>query len=284
MCLMDATRLHLDIDTAERIARQAWNDCIYLWRRHVHPRIASRLIWTLLTRVPHSDELVLEFLALEPSDRKRPMMGPEEIVGLLTSRPLAPISERLKWVLIQLARNDDTSSWLALGSLASLILAENNSIPIGGCLHALVRLLGHDHWPRDGRGTLADRASRLLQSFYDTGCEAADKVRSALDVALRSEEASEERGDRTACAAAKLLIGLGVCTEPDPLEILVSRGLLKSYWKNEETVEDLVLYLRDDDLRPRVVKAITAGLNSPMRSIRTACARILRTLGTGAYH
>jgi len=68
--------------------------------------VASRLIWTLLAHSAHPDDLLMEFLALEPAERRHPM-GPEQMVTLLTARPAAPPSERLHWLLRQLARTID---------------------------------------------------------------------------------------------------------------------------------------------------------------------------------
>jgi hypothetical protein len=101
-CLLEAPRLQLEESAAEDLGRRVWKECTLFWRRHVHPRVASRLIWTLLARSSHSDDLLMEFLALEPEgERRHPKMGPEGIVFLLTSRPVGPLSDRLRWVLRQ---------------------------------------------------------------------------------------------------------------------------------------------------------------------------------------
>lgn len=274
-CLQEAPRLVLLADDAERIARQAWTEGMHLWKRHVHPRFMSRLMWTLLSRVPNADELLLEFLALEPGDQRRPMMGPEEIVGLLTSRPQAQLSASLSWVLSRMAQNDTSSSWLALGGIAALVLGENGEDVPQKHLPALLRLLGNDHGPRDERGSLADRAERLLRVLYERGRESAESVRSSLEIALTAEHASDDRGDLIAYGAAKLLVGLGARAELNPIEVMVLRGFRKDY-RHEQTSEDIGVLLADDRLRTSTEQALLAGLNSPSRSVRVGSARVLR--------
>lgn len=272
-CLLEAPHLQLEQGEVEDLARGVWKESTVFWKRHIHPRLASRLIWTVLQRSERSDELLLEFLALEPGDRRRPMMGPEEIVSLLTSRPPRELSERLQWVLRQVARAGDRRSWLPLWSIATLILVESGCLQAHEHVPALIRLLGEEHWRSVEQGTLSERAERLLRKLYGDG--AAEEVGSALTSALLTEDDDGDRGDRIACATARLLISIGGPSEPDPIEVLTVRGLRRDY-RQEEIADALSVLMNDDQFRERTRTALIAGLKHEEIAVRRGCARILR--------
>ena len=258
-CLLEAPHLTLGEDAAEDLARRVW-DCTQSWRYHLNPRAASRLMWILLAQTTRSDALLMEFLALEPGEgQRRPREGPEEAVSLLTSRPPAPMSRELNWVLRQLAHSADRRSWIPFWSIASLALIESSAVRAQDHVPALVRLLGEEHWARDERGNLGDRAERILRELH-AGGSATRELCQALEAALTARDDNEDyQSDRIACAAAKLLISFSIESTPDAVSVLVLRGLRRQY-RHDEIGDDLTALLKDDRQRERTISALVGGL------------------------
>lgn len=273
-CLFEAPRLQLTEEAVQQLARRVWGECASMWRRHHHPMVASRLVWTLLERSARADELLLEFLTLGSNGHRRPMEGEME-VSLLISRPPISISGRLGWMLRQLERAGEHGSWMPLWSIAALLMIEGGSAKPKDHLAALVRLLGEEHWNHAGRGTLSERAERILHDF-GVGEDRQD-VAQALEAAVR---ASDEGGDsdRIACGAAKLLLSLGLAVSVNPNDVLVQRGLKASY-RHTELCRDLRVFLDDERHREATASALERGLTSDNDDVRRGSARVLKEAG-----
>ena len=161
-CLFEARRINLAEAALQALARRVWGECASMWRRHHHPLVASRLIWTLLERSSTADDLLLEFLTQGSDGHRRPMEGEMEL-ALLSNRPPVAVSARLLWFLQRLARTSDSGSWRPLSSIATLLMIEAGVEKAEEDLAPLTRLLGQDHWHKGGRGTLAERAERVFR-------------------------------------------------------------------------------------------------------------------------
>jgi hypothetical protein len=273
-CLLEAPRLQVSEDAVEQLARRVWGECASMWRRHYHPRVASRLVWTLLKRSSHADELLLEFLTLASNGHRRPMEGEMEI-SLLVSRPPMPISARLGWVLRQLERCDEHDSWLPISSIAALLLIEGRASKPENHLAALVRLLGEEHWRDAGRRTLSERAECILHDF---ACgETRERLGQALEAAIRS---TEERGnvDRIACGAAKLLLSLELGVNVIASDVIVQKGLAAAY-RHTELCRDLRVFLNEERHTGAILSALQRGLASDNEDVRKGSARVLKEAG-----
>lgn len=276
-CLFEAPRLHLTENAVQQLARRARGECASMWRHHHHPMVAARLVWTLLERSARADELLLEFLTLE-SDGHRHKMEGEMGISLLVSRPPIPISDRLGWVLRQLERAGDRRSWMPLWSIAALLMIEAGCASPRDHLAALVRLLGDEHWNNAGRGTLGERAERILHDLANG--EARQDLSQVLEAVLGPDEQPGD-GDRTACGAARLLLSLGLAVKVNPSDVLVQRGL-KARYRHAELCRDLRVFLDDERHREAIISALERGLTSDNDDIRSGSARVLREAGIAA--
>ncbi|MGA9672368.1 MAG: NACHT domain-containing protein, partial [Terracidiphilus sp.] len=273
-CLLDAPRLQLSENAVEQLARRVWGECASMWRREHHPMVASRLVWTLLERSSHADDLLLEFLTVGSSGQRRPMEGEMEVY-LLVSRPPIPISARFGWVLRQLERSGERDSWRPLWSIAALLLIEGHATKPEQHLAALVRLLGEEHWRDTGRGTLGERAGRILHVL--ACADTRQVVGQALEKAINC---TDEKGnsDRIAYGAAKFLVSLGMEVRIDPSEVLIQRGLEASY-RHSEVSRDIRTLLNDDRHQESILAALHRGLTSDSDDVRKGSARTLRDAG-----
>jgi hypothetical protein len=141
-------------------------------------------------------------------------------------------------------------------------------------LPALVRLLGDEHWSRDERGSLNDRAERVLLDLHASGNNR-DEIYRSLEAAQRSNNVDDHQADRIACAAAKLLISLNAPNRADAVGVLVNRGLCHQYW-HDEMGDNIAGLLSDLSHRDYMLKALINGLNSGNKETRRGCAKILR--------
>jgi len=274
-CLLEGPSLRLSEQAAEGLARRVWESS-QSWRYHLHPRVSSRLMWILLAQTPRADELLLEFLMLEPDEHDRPRGGPEDAVSLLTSRPAVPMSTNLQRVLVQLANGADKQSWIPFWAIASLVLVESHCARTEHHLPGLVRLLDEGHWARDERGSLGDRAEKILRDLHASGA-ARREIALALEAALKGSTSEDDyQSDRVACASAKLLISLGIESSRDAIEVLVERGLREKY-RHDEISDDLSNLLKDERYRELTINALVRGLTSDSGDLRSGCARILRS-------
>jgi len=276
-CLFEAPRLQLSENAVQQLARRVWAECASMWGRHYHPTVASRLVWTLLERSARADELLLEFLTLGSHGRRGPMEGEMELY-LLVSRPPIPISGRLEWVLRQLERAGEGGSWMPLWSIAALLMIEGRSAEPKDHLAALVRLLGEEHWNQAGRGTLGERAERILHDL--AGGEARQDVRHALETAIGASE-QRDASENVACGAAKLLLSLRLAASVNPSDVLVQRGL-KARYRHTELCRDLRVFLDDERHREATMAALERGLTSDNDEVRRGSARVLREAGIAA--
>lgn len=273
-CLLEAPRLQLDEAAAEQLARRVWSECASMWRRHHHPIVASRLVWTLLERSSRADELLLEFLMLGSNGHRRPMEGEMEI-SLLVGRPPIPISGRLGWVLRQLERSGQDRSWIPLWSIAALLLIEAGAAKPENHLAALVRLLGDEHWRDAARGTLGDRAEGLLRDLASGTTREA--VRQALEEGIN---VTEEGGnsDRSVFGAAKLLLSVGLAVSVNPSDVLVQQGLKASY-RHTEVCRDIRVFMEEERYREAILSALQRGASSDDEDVRKGCARVMKEAG-----
>jgi hypothetical protein len=274
-CLLEAPQLQLGEDAIEEIARRVWGECAS-WRRHQHPRVGARLIWALLGRSSHADKLLLEFLTHGSNGHRRPMGEGEMEVFLLANRPPIPISARFGWVLRQLERSGRHISWVPLWSIAGLLLVEGGAARPEDHVAALVRLLGEQHWGDVDRGTLGERAERILRILARG--ETQEAVRQALEAANSSTEEGGD-SDPTAYASAKLLLSLGLTVSiVETSDALVQRGLKPSYL-HDEVCRDLHALLDNDRYRETILSALRRGVTSDNEHVRTGSVRVLKEAG-----
>lgn len=270
-CLLEAPRLQLSEEMLQHLARRVWSESASMWKRHHHPVLGSRLVWTVLERSTHADELLLEFLTLG-SDGHRDGPEGEMHVAILVGRPPMAMSKRLAWVLRQAERAGERRSWMPLWSIAALLLIEARSTNAEEHLPALVRLLGEEHWNHPGRGTPRDRAERILAELASG--DSRDEVRRLLEAVLDRDD-DEDYQSRIACGAAKLMLSLGLTSDSAAAEVLVHKGLRQSY-RHTELSRDFRALLADARRHEATLTALTGGLKSDNADVRRGSARVLR--------
>lgn len=269
-CLLEAPRLQIEPSTADNLAREVWSECTDMERRHYHPRVASRLVSTLLEQSSRPDHLLLEFLSDEgPEGRKRPHMEFEMAFALVAARPRRPLEPELAWVLRHLSTAHAERHPVPFRASSVLLLLENGGLVPEEHIPTLVELLGERHWEFVSRrgDTLGHRAGRILRDLLGKD-ETAQAVHAALETAVGASDRD------VAWGAARFLISIGKVTSGSLVRALVSSGLY-----SQERHGEVCTLLKDLLGRPETqvatLAALKEGLADSDSDVRNGSRRVL---------
>lgn len=276
-CLIEVPRLQLEPTVAESLARAVWIECSNMFRRHYHPRVTSRLIWTLLAQTGNADRLLLEFLSDSGEDgfHGKRMMEFESGLFLLRSRPPGPMSRELQWVLTRLAqtRQDDDFPERS-NTLADLLLVEAGAVQAADRLQSLIQLLGESRWSRRSGSRAGDapedRAEHLLADLL-----AQESTRDTTVAALRKALGDDTR-EEAQWRIARLLIGNGESISRPIAEALV-RGLGSQLLYDEACVT-LEALAKNTSTHQMLLEVLFSGLRSDDKDVRTGCYKVLQNI------
>jgi hypothetical protein len=275
-CLIEVPRLQLEPNVAETFARAVWSECSQMFRRHYHPRLTSRLIWTLLPQTTNADRLLLEFLSDSGEDHfhQRGMMEFETGLFLLQSRPPGSASPELEWVLHRLAnaKSNRHRTPFRLSALGSLLLVEAAALSAADALDPLIDVLGSNDWSRNKPGEApSERAQRLLSSVLQK-----QETREPALIALRNRLSDD--GEESRWRIGQLLLSYGEPISETLANALVQGGL-SSRSRHDEACTLLESLTDKPAARQVVLKALAIGLSSGDQDIRKGCLRVLRVVG-----
>jgi hypothetical protein len=271
-CLLDAPRLEVLETDSEELARAAWaEEWHYL---HHRPDVMSRLIWGLLERTARADQVLLELLAQGNDQHGR--MEFETSYALLASRPPRPMTPEFRWFARRLA-NSPVEHGPPISSICELLLVEAGEDAaekhVAG-LVALVRESGWLHRMGDTRGTLAERAERVLRDVFADEAKA-PTARAILSAVLRASDS------RRAVAAGRFLLSLAEPLTVDFAEVLVSAGIKECRW-DSDLCSWFAKLASDPTSRELIAPRLTNALTDDDKEIRLAAARVLKEAGVTA--
>ncbi len=275
VCLLEAPHLQIDEEEeCEELARAAWTDA----GRHFYHRtdISARVIWALLGRTSQADRLLLEMIAQDDHSRRGPM-GPEATYALLACRPAMPMTPELCWFVRRLSDVDDAHG-PPLAPICELLLVEAGADPVGEHVSGLIALLRPSDWPfrsRSARGSLADRAGRLLREELATPSTAQPILAALYSALLKTPDC------RCTVEVADLLLSVGEPMTAELADALVERGVQECQW-NSDSRSRLVRMASAPETRELVLSRLTDALTHDDNSVREGAISVLEELGMSA--